>query len=820
MPDILNDGSFDIATGRSRKEKNWRNKEMLWSELVEKLSVTHYTAETHAEYVASKKPRQDEIKDIGGFVGGHLTGGRRKASAVLHRQLLTLDLDFATSEFWDDLVMLFSSAALVYSTHKHSAEHPRYRLIIPLDRPVRPDEYEAIARKVAGIIDIELFDPTTFQPERLMYWPSTSKGSEYVFTTQDGPWLSADEILGTYHDWRDSSEWPVSAKVDKILQRTMIKQGDPLEKPGIVGAFCRTYDIHQAIDTYLSDVYEPVVTDGHTRYTYKEGSTAAGLVIYDDKYAFSHHGTDPTSGKLCNAFDLVRIHKYHLKDEDAREGTPGSKLPSYTAMLDLASRDPEVKKRIVNEKLDDAKSDFDGITDEDLEDQDDSWKEKLDVDRKGNVYCTTDNILMILENDPRFKKRFAYDEFEKCEVAVRDLTWREVNHNSRRLIDRDDAQIRRILEKSYGVSSAPKTKDAMDCLALKTAFHPVKKFLQSLSWDGKKRLEKLLVDYQGAIDSEYTRTVTRKMLVAAISRIFNPGIKFDHVLVLVGKQGLKKSGLIDKLGRQWFSDSFNTIEGKEAFEQLQGVWLIEIAELSGLARAEVEKIKHFISKRDDRYRVAFGRRTERFPRQCVFFATTNKRDFLRDPSGDRRYWPVLVHVIPPTKNVFQDLTDSEIGQIWAEAMEFYKKGETIYLDETMAAMATKIQKDHTEEHPWTGVILKYLDIKIPTGWNNLGRFERTAYLNDLDQQKESGTVLRTRVCLMELWEEALNRKDTIDDRSANFLRNIMLNIEGWMEAGKQLRYSTYGPQRKGYVRVGFTDESLEELEREKAVPMV
>ena len=275
------DGSFDIATGRSRKETNWRNKEFTWSELIKKVSVTHRTAETHSEYVTAKKTRQDEIKDIGGFVGGYLSTGRRKSGNVLHRQLITLDLDYAKPGFWDDFTLLYGNAALVYSTHKHAPDSPRLRLIVPLDRPVYADEYEAIARKLAGSIDIELFDPTTFQPERLMYWPSTSKDGEYIFEYQDGEWLNADEILSSYYDWKDSSEWPVSSKVDKLVQRSINKQGDPLEKPGVIGAFCRTYTVTEVLEIFLADVYEPCAVEN--RYTYKEGSTAAGLIVYEDK---------------------------------------------------------------------------------------------------------------------------------------------------------------------------------------------------------------------------------------------------------------------------------------------------------------------------------------------------------------------------------------------------------------------------------------------------------------------------------------------------------------------------------------------------------
>ena len=226
---ITHDHRLDIALGKSRREMNWKNKEWLWSDLVKRVSVTHRTAETHAEYMAAKRDRQDELKDVGGFVGGYLTGGRRKSGSVAHRQLITLDLDFAEPEFWDDFQLTFANAALMYSTHKHEADKPRLRLIMPLDRPVFADEYQAIARKIAGLLDIELFDPTTFQAERLMYWPSTSKDGEYLFEYQDGTWLNADSILSMYTDWTDSSEWPVSIKVDKVLQRNMAKQGDPLE---------------------------------------------------------------------------------------------------------------------------------------------------------------------------------------------------------------------------------------------------------------------------------------------------------------------------------------------------------------------------------------------------------------------------------------------------------------------------------------------------------------------------------------------------------------------------------------------------------------
>lgn len=795
---------FDIAIGRNRKETSWKNKEWTWSELVEKLSTTHRTAETQTEYLAAKKPRQDEIKDIGGFVGGYLTTGRRKAGNVLHRQLITLDADYGNAEFWDDLQLLYSNCAVIYSTHKHTADKPRLRLIMLLDRPVRPDEYEAIARKIAGVIDIELFDPTTFQPERLMYWPSTSKDAAYVFEAQDGPPLCADEILESYRDWKDSSEWPVSSRVDKILQRSIQKQGDPLEKPGVIGAYCRTYTIQEVLEGQLADVYDSCSIEG--RYSYKEGSTAAGLVVYDDKYAFSHHGTDPTSGKLCNAFDLVRIHKFGLRDEDVIAGTPGNKLPSYVAMIEFATKDKKVIVKLNTEKLDNARAEFadlGAVEETDAEPENSDWTGKLEIDVKGRNKNTIDNCLLIFANDSYFKGRVAYDDFEKCEVALRDLPWRKIDKLNRRLIDSDDANIRHYLEKNYSINSAVKVKDGLDITVRKNSIHPVRDYLNSVVWDNIERVDTLFIVYLGAENTPYIRAVTRKALVAAVARIFKPGVKFDEVLTLIGEQGIGKSTILKKLGGLWFSDSFNfhMLKSKEAPEQLQGVWLVEIGELAGFKKADVESAKSFISKVEDRYRVAFGKRTNSFPRQCIFFGSTNNRDFLQDQTGNRRFWPVDTLIQPPTKNVFKDLNSVEVGQIWAEAVALYKKGEDLHLPKELEEIASKVQAAHCEVDPKAGIIEEYLNKLLPDNWDELDIYGRRAFLQG-DELGQKGTVERKKVCVAEICCEALGayHKD-ITSVNTKPIHAIMRNMPGWGEAkSKGYKFKLYGNQ-KAYFRI-------------------
>jgi hypothetical protein len=308
---MKHNGKIDLAVGLSRLTKRWKNQQWLWSELIERLSQATKTPETYKEYMSASKEDQAGIKDVGGYVGGYLRNGKRSPSTVVHRQVMTLDIDFAHLDFWDDYTMIFDNAAVIHSTHKHHEKSPRFRLIMPLSRECTPDEYVAVSRRLAGDLGIGLFDNTTFEPNRLMYWPSTPTDIDYYFKTQDGPWLDVDEVLDSYIDWTDSSLWPMSeTQLDRV--RTAVKkQEDPETKRGPIGVFCRTYDIEEAIAAFLPDEY---VAAGTGRYTYTKGSTSGGLIIYDDKFAFSHHGTDPCGGKLCNAFDLVRVHRFGHMD--------------------------------------------------------------------------------------------------------------------------------------------------------------------------------------------------------------------------------------------------------------------------------------------------------------------------------------------------------------------------------------------------------------------------------------------------------------------------------------------------------------------------
>lgn len=784
---MVYDGQVTIATANTRRSTQWKNQKILWSELVARLAVPTRTPESQAEYISMAKAKRDEIKDVGGFVGGILRDGRRKAENIGERRLLTLDLDSisADDDPWSTVELVLGCAAVVYSTHSNTPSSKRLRMVFPLSREVSPDEYLALAHLVASDIGIDMCDDSTYEPHRLMYWPSISYDAKYVYESQDAPWLNVDTYLARYSDWRDPSEWPVSSRKAAVMQRMAAKQGDPLEKPGVVGAFCRVYSIEDAIEQFLPEVYQKY---DDNRYTFLGGSTSGGLVLYEDgKFAYSHHGTDPASGHLCNSFDLVRLHLFAGADDEAAAGTPTNRLPSYTQMTELALNDAAVREDLVSRKMQEVVSSFD-------DEEDVDWMKKLTFNEKGHLESTIDNAYLIMLNDPELKGRYFYDSFRERPIVCDDLPWQRLaDRQSATWSDSDDAGLRQLLEKRYGLSNINKIKDAVELAMLQRARHPVREYLEGLVWDGIPRAASLFIDYLGAEDSEYTREVTRKALLGAVARILQPGCKHDHMLVLIGPQGSYKSTTLSKLGRSWFSDSLYTLAGKDAYEQLQGYWIIELSEMAATRKAEIEQIKQFISKQEDSYRAAYARRTQNHPRQCAFFGTTNDEDFLRDPTGGRRFWPVVV--TDAGRRLGRNLTPDVVDQIWAECVTRYKSGEVWYLSDSMEAQAREVQALHTESNGKLGLIENFVNKKIPADWDSWSIDRRLLFWSGgFDDGME--LVERTKVCSLEIWEE-LFRGDVkaYTPMVAREITGLLKSLDGWKYSNSVNLGSPYGKQR-------------------------
>ena len=766
-----------IAYGNSRMEKRWKNNEISWDDFCRRVSTTQTTTETVEEYRKMTKPQQDAVKDVGGFVGGHLRGGRRKTGTVLCRSMLTLDMDHGTPDILDELSLFNSHEMCVYSTHKHTPEAPRLRLIFPLKRDVSEEEYPALARKVAQEIGMDLFDDTTYQPHRLMYWPSTSSNGEYVFRVMDGDILDPDAYLGLYDDWRDVSTWPVSSRESEAVEKSAKQQADPLTKTDVVGAFCRTYPIREAIEKFLPDVYAPSAMEG--RYDYIPADSSAGVIIIDEKFAYSFHATDPACGQLLNAFDAVRVHKF--PDDDPKK--------SYNAMAEFAVADERVKIRIFEEKRQAAAEDFD-------EADPDAWKKQLQYEKKSmELKNNLHNLMLILENDENLKGIVFNQLADGMEIRG-NVPW---PHPAKFWRDADDAQLICYVDAAYGTFSARNYDIAVTKAVDDRSYHPIREFFETLpDWDGVERVDTLLIDYLGAEDTPYVRAVTRKELCAAYCRVYHPGIKFDSMIVLNGDQGIGKSTLIAKLGGEWYSDSLNLsdMNDKTAAEKLQGYWIMEIGELAGMRKADLDKVKAFISRQDDKYRASFGRRVTPHPRQCVFFGTTNSQNgYLRDITGNRRYWNVKV----PGNGKYKpwDMDENTVKQVWAEVMVYAKAGEKLYLSPELENYAKEEQRAAMERDDREGLVQEYLDMLLPDHWNSMDVYKRRDYVRDVDDpMRPVGSVRRMEVSNMEIWCECFGKaKEDMKPSDSYAISAIMERIAGWSKTGKARVLPIYGKQR-------------------------
>lgn len=677
-----------IAYGNSRMEKRWKNNEISWDDFCKRVSTTQTTTETVEEYRKMTKPQQDAVKDVGGFVGGHLRGGRRKTGTVLCRSMLTLDMDHGTPDILD------------------------------------PDAY-----------------------------------------------------LGLYDDWRNVSTWPVSSRESEAVEKSAKQQADPLAKTGVVGAFCRAYPIREAIEKFLPDVYVPSAMEG--RYDYIPADSSAGVIIIDEKFAYSFHATDPACGQLLNAFDAVRVHKF--PDDDPKK--------SYNAMAEFAVADERVKLRIFEEKRQAAAEDFD-------EADPDAWKKQLQYEKKSmELKNNLHNLMLILENDENLKGIVFNQLADGMEIRGK-VPW---PHPAKFWRDADDAQLICYVDAAYGTFSARNYDIAVTKAVDDRSYHPIREFFETLpDWDGVERADTLLIDYLGAEDTPYVRAVTRKELCAAYCRVYHPGIKFDSMIVLNGDQGIGKSTLIAKLGGEWYSDSLNLsdMNDKTATEKLQGYWIMEIGELAGMRKADMDKVKAFISRQDDKYRASFGRRVTPHPRQCVFFGTTNSQNgYLRDITGNRRYWNVKV----PGNGKYKpwDMDEDTVKQVWAEVMVYAKAGEKLYLSPELEDYAKEEQRAAMERDDREGLVQEYLDMLLPGNWDSMDVYKRRDYVRDADDpMRPDGSVRRMEVSNMEIWCECFGKaKEDMKPSDSYAISAIMERIAGWSKTGKAKILPIYGRQR-------------------------
>lgn len=771
-----------IAYGNNRQAKTWVNKTITFDELKERLKVTIRTPESAEEYAKFNKAKRDAVKDHGGFVAGALKGGRRKVDTVELRSMVALDGDRIDKAFLENYETNAPYTSLLYTTHSSTDDDPRVRLVYPLTRDVTPEEFVAVSRYLAQMLGIDYFDECSYLPNQLMYWPSTPSNGSFVFLDVEKEWLDPDDVLAAHPEWTDPTRLPTSSRESRANTTASVKVQDPLDKEGAVGFFNRAFfPIGRAIEKYLSDVYEP--TDNENRWHYIQSSSMAGVeIIEGGKFVYSHHAKDPAYLKLCNAFDLVRIHKFG--DDDVKK--------SFNAMCELAMQDDEVKRIAMEEKLSQAETDF-NVSNGD-------WMTRLKYQpRSGQLENSVYNLNLILANDPDFRS-FAYNEMANRIQVTGPLPWERPEGNQF-WRDADTAQLKSIIDIRYLPFSSRNHDVAFTKIADDRHFHPVRDYLDSLpEWDGIERVEDLFIRYLQADDTPYVRAVTRKTFAAAVARVYVPGIKFDCVPVLDGDQGIGKSTIVkDLVTSEYYSEtlSLTDMDDKSGAEKLQGFWAVEIGELAGMKKADIEKVKAFLSTCDDKYRPSYGKVVESHPRQCIIIATVNgERGYLRDITGNRRFWIIKLHQKKQKKT--WDFTPEYRAQFWAEAKEIWKSGEKLYLEGDLLEVAEEAQQSAMEVDERLGMVEEYLNASLPDDWADMDLFQRRNFLHgsEFGMPEHKGAVMRTEVSNAEIWCECYGKPlQELKPTDSYSIAALMAQLPNWERTTSIKRQPIYGRQR-------------------------
>lgn len=417
---------------------------------------------------------------------------------------------------------------------------------------------------------------------------------------------------------------------------------------------------------------------------------------------------------------------------------------------------------------------------------------------KGKPENSYSNILYVFNNDPNLKNLVRTNEFTRVKEIFQKPIWRKDEDNSEIWTDEDEAQLFVYLGENYEITNMKVIRNVLDKQFYDNKYNPIKDYLNTIEWDEKPRVETLFIDYLGAEDNKYVREVTKLSLVGAIRRVMEPGCKHDTVLVLVGGQGIGKSTILLRLGMKWFNNSLDSFNGDEAYIKISGSWIVELAELSGLSKSEIETVKAFISSQEDVYRPKYGRNPIHAPRKCIFFGTTNNYEFLVDETGERRWYPVEVNAKRRKYDVFTDFTQENVDQVWAEAFYLYNHGAKSYItNPEIVKTAIQIQQQYKQDNGLKGMIEEFLQIPIFQNWYDMSIEDRKNYYKrELYKIKSDLLVPRKKVCAIEIWREYLQKTNDMTRKDAAEINQILRNLDYLEE--KRERFGQYGQQR-GFI---------------------
>lgn len=757
------------------------------------------TQETVFEYKRGDRDFQLKCKDKGGFIAGESRYNRRDNISMLSRNMITLDLDYCPANIFEIIQQKHDNGELnfkffVYTTHSHTPEKPRLRLIIPLATPVPLEQYEPIARAAANIVGLEYFDATTFQVNRIMYFPSVSIDGEYrceQFGSENCEFLNPSEMLDKYMNYLDIAEFQKPHYIEGLkinrIEEGKIKDSTKT-KFRIVNAFNTAFTIEEAIDRFLSEEYKKGRL--HGRYTYVNGESKDGLVILSPQYAYSHHATDPAQGRLLHAFDIVRIHKFGKKDDDKSEQYTEEKYNTSQSFLSMTDfiRDnlPEVMRFMPEiQKLSKSIEEFrEGkIINEPNSPEAGDWRLNLDYigsEKDRHPKSNARNLKMIFENDEYFKDLFYYDGLKDAICFDRPPHWNLDKERGEMLTDDDDSEIRTYLNATYEIAGKDLIYDAVVHQSNKKRRHPIKAFFANLSdWDKKPRIETIFCDLFDITPNAYYKEASKSWWCGLVQRVLRAGSKYDLCVVFSGEQGIGKSQLGKSIATlKWngdmpqidsqpnfYSDDELPFEKKDAYEQLGGIMIYELPEFEKYyKKSDTSTIKSFLSKTSDKYRKSYGRRVGEYRRQCVFFATTNDKQPLRDRTGNRRFLPFYSNLPAFTSRVYdkkywtQDIRD----QCLAEALYYYNGGYnpmTKFSDEAQRIW-NNLNEQATIDNDSLPIVEKYINTRFPTNYFRFALPEMREIYNGVHFQtinNKTPSETRDEISIKEIYCVAFDR---------------------------------------------------------------
>lgn len=762
---IDNDRTFAIAYGKNRTALHWKQSAVTWGEIrawmndpVDHKDTTGYVLGTLRPTTRVHSKNHDPC-----------TGIHRVKDGVESRSVLALDIDSPSPDFLDRMDLTFPYAAIMHTTYSSAPDAPRYRLLIPTDRAMAPDEYIVAAKQVMSTLGESQFDSGSDQPERFMYKPAAQERSWFHFWEYDGEVAQVSHLLRDFDPDLSTKTFPPPTKTKR----------NPFEIEGVIGAFNRAYEDWDLLISTYELPYEKVSED---RYHLVGSASEAGMgpMAGATGFMYSHHTSDPAYGRTCSAFDLVRLHRFGELDEGEPRQTPVNKLPSQTAMLDLASIDPRVTAEMVG-------VDFDAVMSDEIDDS--SWKLKLRrAPRSGKFVDCIQNWDLVVDNDPLFQKLY-FNEMSLSPELSESPPWRQVTKHSHVVSNVDRWEFVHYIEREYGIAASRARIDALiDTKAGRQTMNPVREYLEGLTWDGTPRVEECL---PGVEPTDWTRRVARMVLAAAVARIYDPGCKWDHTLVLFGLEGLGKSWWIDRLARG-YTASLGRLDNKDTLLTLQRSWIVVADEGHSLRKDDQDIQKEFLTRTADVFRMPYDRETVVHPRHCVIWSTTNDETFLRRQEGNRRFL-----IVQCANSVdFDSMTDYYVDQLWAEAVHLYQAGEPLFFRGEEKEKASAERERFVEEDSLVGVIQEYLDQKVPVDWWDKSPDLRQQWRSDHAQGFEPDGIMEIdRVCSRQIWVEAMGQRMPPRRTDLLDITNALRQIPGWEAVPDLARIPGYGPQR-------------------------